>query len=148
MFLSSDEIMGIATWFMVGAIFLFIGGGMTIKGAKMLYKALFSCITVQATCVEIQEMRDTEERGWMYRPVYEYMYEGRLVRASRLEYEEINHTQVGAVEQVTVEKKCPDLIVDHKPNAVVGGVLLFMGLNFFFSALAFSIPVVVMVLVS
>ncbi len=144
--IASENMFGTIMWFGVGGIFIAVGIALSVKGAKLLYKALFSYITVQAMCVEVQELFD-ESRGTVYRPIYQYTHEGEYVRASRLEYEEINHTQVGAMETIIVEKKYPDLIVDSKPNAIVGGILLFMGLNFFFTAVAFLIPVVILLFV-
>lgn len=143
----ADNLFGIIMWFLVPGIFLVVGIALSIKGGKSLYKALFGYITTHATCVRVDEMPDEEGGRIMYRPEYEYIHEGQCMYASRLKYSYENSVQVGTVENITVEKKYPDLIVESKESAIVGGILLFMGLNFFFSALTAMVPLIMMLIV-
>lgn len=140
------EFVSILMFTLIPAIFVIVGVVLLIKGAKGLYRSLFAYMTVNARCVSVQELPGEGGNQTLYRPIYEYEYEGERITASKIDYEYENYVQEGSIFPIVVEKKHPDVIVDGKPSIVAPIIFLFMGFNFTITILSMVIPTLFMLL--
>lgn len=116
-------------------LFILAGVKIAIQSGKQLYYSHFVSVKVMARCIDVQQIR--EDGRVLYRPVYEYAYNGRTIRGTRLDYDEVNPVVVndGNVTPIYVDKKHPDIIVDAPENAAPAIVKLIVGVIFAFTAL-------------
>lgn len=120
---------------LVPGIFVLVGVTLIWKSGKELYKWSFRYKKVMANCVEIQKIR--ADKTTLYRPVFEYMENGHVIRAYKLDYEYQNKICVGNTVPITVESKHPDVVMEigkeHNMaqeylNVIVGIFMLMVSL--------------------
>lgn len=105
-----ESLVGLLAILLVPGIFAFIGVTLIWKAGKELYQWKFSCKRVMANCVRIQQIQ--EDNTTLYRPVFEYREDGRVMEACKLDYEYKNNICVGNMVPVTIERKHPDVVVE------------------------------------
>ena len=123
-------------------IFVGVGVAIAIKGWRVVYRGTFAGKKVTARCVDMMEAKD--ELYTVYKPVYEFEENGRMIRASKIDYDSDRMVQVGAVVQITVEKKHPEVVIEENPNLSSAVVQLIFGLTMAVMALQFVGPVILM----
>ncbi len=128
-------------------LFLIIGVIIAIQGGKQLYHSQFASVKVPARCIDVQQMQ--EEGRTLYRPVYEYVYNGQTIHGTRLDYQDANYSDVGnenARISIYVDKKHPDIVVDTPGSAAPAVVKLVIGVIFAYTALQIIVPMLMMLL--
>lgn len=123
-------------------LFIVLGMVIAIKGWKEIYRGAFKHKKVMARCVDIQQTK--EESYTVYRPIYEYEDCGRLIRASKIDYEYSCNVAVGSIVPINVEKKHPDVVMGEQVHLASAIAQLVFGLMFAFGAMSFIIPVLMM----
>ena len=142
----SENVMYALMFGWIPLLFIGVGVAIVIQGGKQLYHSQFASVKVMARCIDVQQIQ--EEGRILYRPVYEYMYNGQTIRGTKLDYEDVKYTDVSnmstIMDTIYVDKKHPDIVVDAPGSAAPAIVKLVMGLIFTFTALQFVGPVLLM----
>ncbi len=127
-------------------LFIIIGVIMAIQGGKQLYHSQFASVKVMARCIDVQQI--PEDSRTLYRPVYEYVYNGQTIHGTRLDYEEVNPVVVNDMNMtpIYVDRKHPDIVMDAPGSAVPAVVKLVIGVIFAFTALEIAGPMLLMLL--
>ncbi|MBO5081456.1 MAG: hypothetical protein J6C06_02505 [Lachnospiraceae bacterium] len=127
-------------------LFIIIGVIIAIQGGKQLYHSQFASVKVSARCIDVQKIQ--EDGRTLYRPVYEYVYNGRTIHGTRLDYDEASPIAVNDMNMTTVyvDKKHPDIVVDTPGSAAPAVVKLVIGVIFAYTALQIIVPMLLMLL--
>lgn len=127
-------------------LFIIIGVIIAIQGGKQLYHSQFASVKVSARCIDVQKIQ--EDGRTLYRPVYEYVYNGRTIQGTGLDYDATSPIAVNDMNTTTVyvDKKHPDIVVDTPGSAAPAVVKLVIGVIFAYTALQIIVPMLLMLL--
>lgn len=129
-------------------LFIIIGVIIAIQGGKQLYHSQFASVKVSACCIDVQKIQ--EDGRTLYRPVYEYVYNGQTIHGTRLDYQDANYSDVGnenAKIFIYVDKKHPDIVVDTPGSAAPAVIKLVIGVIFAYTALQIMVPMLLMLFI-
>ena len=127
-------------------LFIVIGIIIAIQGGKQLYHSQFACVKVMARCIDVQQIQ--EDGRTLYRPVYEYVYNGQMLHGTRVDYDDINPASVNDMNAmpVYVDKKPPDVVVNTPGSAAPAVVKLIVGIIFVYMALQIAGPMLILLI--
>ncbi len=127
-------------------LFIVIGIIIAIQGGKQLYHSQFACVKVMARCIDVQQIQ--EDGRTLYRPVYEYVYNGQMLHGTRVDYDDINPASVNDMNAmpVYVDKKHPDVVVNTPGSAAPAVVKLIVGIIFVYMALQIAGPMLILLI--
>lgn len=135
-------IVNILMFMLLPLIFFVVGVILIVKGIKGLAKGSMGSIKVEARCIQVDEIMEEGSMARLYRPVFQYEYQGAMLTASKIDYEYEKSAEVGDFRTITVEKKYPDVIVEPKDNAssVKSIILIVMGIMFAATIVEIGLP--------
>ena len=143
----TEIILYVLTFGAVPLLFIVVGAVIVIKAIKKIYVKKNAGMKVWARCVDIQKI--VEEGTTLYRPIFEYEYQGHVIRASRIDYGLGWNINMDETVPIYVDKKHPDVIVDEPDGNIAPEIVkIIMGVICVFSAVQFMGPLLLMFLIS
>lgn len=138
----SADVVNILMFMMIPLIFFIVGIVLVVKGIKGIKNSSFGVVKVDARCIQVDEMVEEGGMSRLYRPIFQYEYQGTVMTASRVEYEYEKSAEIGDYRTITVEKKHPDVIVgeDYAPSTAKYIIIIVMGIMFVATIFEIGLP--------